>query len=68
MFQTLLTQPLYNGFIYLVGIMPGGDVGFAIIALTFIIRFLFYPVFASQIRTTMGMQAMQGELEEIKEK
>lgn len=42
--------------------------GLAIIALTFIIRFLFYPVFASQIRTTMGMQAMQGELEEIKEK
>src|SRR3569623_1272580 len=68
MFQTLLTQPLYNGFIYLISGMPGGDVGFAIIALTFIIRFLFYPVFASQIRTTMGMQAMQGELEMLKEK
>ena len=68
MFQTLLTQPLYNGFIYLISVMPGGDVGFAIIALTFIIRFLFYPVFASQIRTTMGMQAMQGELEMLKEK
>jgi YidC/Oxa1 family membrane protein insertase len=68
MFQTLLTQPLYNGFIALIGIMPGGDVGLAIIVLTFIIRFLFYPIFASQIRTTMGMQAMQGELEELKEK
>lgn len=68
MFQTLLTQPLYNGFIYLIGIAPGGDVGFAIIALTFIVRFLFYPVFAAQIRSTMGMQAMQGELEEIREK
>lgn len=68
MFETLLTQPLYNGFVYLIDIMPGGDVGFAIIALTCIIRFLFYPVFASQIRSTMGMQAMQGELEEIKEK
>ena len=68
MFQTILTQPLYNGFIYLISVVPGGDVGLAIIALTFIIRFLFYPVFASQIRTTMGMQAMQGELEEIKAK
>lgn len=68
MFQLLLTQPLYNGFIYLIGIVPHGDVGFAIIALTFVIRFLFYPIFASQIRTTMGMQAMQGELEVIKEK
>jgi YidC/Oxa1 family membrane protein insertase len=68
MFETLLTQPLYNGFVYLIDIMPGGDVGFAIIALTCVIRFLFYPVFASQIRSTMGMQAMQGELEEIKQK
>ena len=41
LFQTVLTQPLYNGFIYLVSVMPGGDVGFAIIALTFIIRVIF---------------------------
>ncbi len=68
LFQTVLTQPLYNGFIYLVSVMPGGDVGFAIIALTFVIRVIFYPVFASQIRTSMGMQAMQGELEEVKTK
>ncbi|MES2007212.1 MAG: YidC/Oxa1 family membrane protein insertase [Patescibacteria group bacterium] len=68
MFDTFLTHPLYNGFIYLVGVIPGGDVGFAIIALTCIIRFLFYPVFAAQIRSTMGMQAMQPEIEELKTK
>ena len=68
MFQTLFTQPLYNGFIYLIGVIPGGDVGFAIIALTCIVRFIFYPIFASQIRTTMVMQSIQGELEEIKQR
>jgi YidC/Oxa1 family membrane protein insertase len=68
MFQLLLTQPLYNGFISLISAIPGGDVGFAIIALTGIIRLLFYPVFASQIKTTMGMQAMQPELEELRTK
>ncbi len=68
LFEILLTQPLYNGFIYLIGIMPGGDVGLAIIVMTLIIRFLFYPAFASQIRTTMGMQAIQGELDEINKK
>lgn len=66
MFQTLFTQPLYNGFIYLISIIPGGDVGFAIIALTLVVRVLFYPIFASQIRTTMVMQSIQGELESIK--
>src|SRR5689334_3741987 len=68
MFQTLLTQPLYNGFIFLVDHMPGADAGFAIIALTIVVRLLFYPIFTAQIRTTMGMQAMQGELEEVKQK
>jgi len=68
MFETLLTQPLYNGFVYLINVMPGGDVGLAIVVLTCIIRFLFYPVFASQIRSTMGMQAMQPEIEELKTK
>ncbi len=68
MFETYLVQPLYNGFIYLVGIMPGGEVGLAIIALTFIIRIIFYPFFTASIRTQMGMQAVQGELDEINTK
>lgn len=68
MFTTLLIQPIYNGFIYLIGVMPGGEVGLAIIALTLIIRVIFYPAFASSIRTQMSMQAVQGELDEINKK
>lgn len=65
MFETLLTQPLYNGFIYLIGIMPGGEVGLAIIVLTIIVRVVFYPFFTASIRTQMGMQAAQAELDHI---
>ena len=68
MFQTFFVQPLYNGFIYLIGVMPGGDVGLAIIALTLLVRLAFYPIFTAQIRTTIGMQAIQGELNEINKK
>lgn len=68
MFETLLIKPLYNGFIYLIGIMPGGDAGLAIIVMTFIVRVVFYPAFAAQIRTTLGMQAIQGEVDEINKK
>lgn len=67
MFETLLIKPLYNGFIYLIGIL-GGNVGFAIIALTLILRAVFYPAFAASIRTQMGMQAAQAELDEINKK
>ncbi len=65
MFTTILIQPIYNVFIYLVGVMPGGDVGLAIIVVTIGIRALFYPAFAASIRTQMGMQAIQGEVDEI---
>ncbi len=66
MFQTFLVQPIYNAFVALVGLMPHGDAGLAIIALTFIMRVVLYPVFTASIRTQMGMQAMQGDLDEIK--
>ncbi len=68
MFETFLIKPLYNAFIYLIGVMPGGDVGLAIIVMTLIIRAVFYPAFAASIRTQMGMQAAQGEIDEINKK
>jgi YidC/Oxa1 family membrane protein insertase len=68
MFETFLIRPLYNAFIYLIGVMPGGDVGFAIIVMTLIVRAVFYPAFTASIRTQMGMQAIQGEVDEINEK
>lgn len=68
MFETLLIKPLYNAFIFLVGVAPGGDVGIAIIVMTLIVRVVFYPAFAAQIRTTMGMQAVQGEIDQINKK
>ena len=68
MFETFLVQPIYNIFIALVGIVPQGDAGLAIIALTLIMRLVLYPVFTASIRTQMGMTAMQGDVELIKEK
>ena len=68
MFETFLIKPLYNVFVYLIGIMPQGDVGLAIIVLTILIRIVFYPAFTASIRTQMGMQAAQAEIDEINKK
>ena len=68
MFETFLIQPIYNGFIFLIGVMPQGDVGLAIIALTIVVRAVFYPAFTASIGTQMGMQAIQGPLDEINKK
>ena len=67
-FTTYLIKPLYNVFVYLIGVMPGGDVGFALIVMTIAVRVIFYPAYTSSIRTQMGMAAVQGELDEINEK
>jgi YidC/Oxa1 family membrane protein insertase len=68
MFLTLFVQPIYNCFIFILGLVPGGDVGVAIILLTLLVRLVFYPIFMSSIRTQMAMQAIQPELAEINEK
>lgn len=63
MFTTFLVQPIYNLFVFLLGLMPHGDAGLAIIAMTLLMRAVLYPVFTSSIRTQMGMAAMQPELD-----
>lgn len=68
MFQAILVQPIYNCFVWLIGVVPHGDVGLAIIILTLLVRAVFYPAFAASIRTNMAMQAVQPELDIINEK
>jgi membrane protein insertase Oxa1/YidC/SpoIIIJ len=43
MFQTFLVQPIYNVFVFLVGLVPHGDVGLAIIAMTILMRLVALP-------------------------
>ena len=63
MFTTFLVQPIYNLFVFLIGLMPQGDAVLAIVVMTLIMRAVLYPVFTSSIRTQMGMQAMQPDLD-----
>lgn len=68
MFTTLFIQPIYNLFVFLLGLIPGGNSGVAIVAITILMRLVLYPVFTSSIKTQMAMQAMQGELDAVTEK
>jgi len=68
MFEEFLIKPLYNGFVFLIGVVPGGDVGLAIIVLTLIVRIIFYPAFAASIRTQIAMAAIQPEIDELNRK
>ncbi|MBU2595719.1 YidC/Oxa1 family membrane protein insertase [Patescibacteria group bacterium] len=61
-------KPLTNLLIFLTNIIPGHDLGMAIIALTIIIRLILYPLSKKAIQNQRALQAFQPELDQIKEK
>ena len=65
--KIVLYKPLYNLLMFLVWLIPGHSVGWAIIAITLIVRFALLP---SSIKTTKSQQKMKlltPELKKIKE-
>lgn len=67
-FHSILYKPFYNALVFLVGIIPGGDIGIAVIALTIIVRFILLPFTHKQIHTQRQMRLIEGEVSEIKKK
>ncbi len=68
LFTVVLIEPIYNAFVALIAYIPGHDAGFAIIALTILIRLIFLPAFTQALRTQHGMRRIEPELDAIKEK
>src|SRR3989338_4455962 len=68
LFQNLLVEPLYNALVFLVDVLPGGDAGLAIVALTLVVKVILYPLSKKAIRTQVRMKEIEPKLREIKEK
>lgn len=68
MFKTLLFNPLYNILIVIINLIPGGDVGLAIIILTISIKLLILPIYLKSIRTQVKMKEIEPKIKEIKRK
>ena len=67
-FHLLVYDPLYNGLIFLVDIIPGHDVGLAVIVLTIIVRFILFPLSKRAVEAQMAMKKITPEIEELKVK
>jgi YidC/Oxa1 family membrane protein insertase len=66
--KTILYYPLFNALMLLVFIIPGHNVGWAIIALTVIIRIILLPSSLNASRQQKKMQDMQPKLAALQEK
>ncbi len=64
----LFYRPIYNGLIFLAKIVPGHDLGFAIILLTIIIRTILLIPSQKAMKSQKRMQDIQPRLTKIKEK
>lgn len=67
-FQTILTQPLFNLLIVLTLIVPNQSIGWAIILLTILIRAILIPSSAQSIIQQQKLKKMQPELKAVQEK
>lgn len=67
-FNVGIYDPLYNGLVFLVGILPTHDVGIAVVILTIIVRFILFPLSKRAVQAQMAMKEVAPEIEELKKK
>ncbi|MDE1919247.1 MAG: membrane protein insertase YidC [Patescibacteria group bacterium] len=67
-FHAVFYNPIYNALVALVALVPGSDVGIAVILLTVIIRLIMLPFSLSAARTQIAMKTLEPKLKELKEK
>lgn len=66
--KTILYKPLFNALIFLVWLIPGHNVGLAIIVLTIIVRFILLPSSLKATRQQKRMQELQPEIQALQAK
>ncbi len=67
-FHTAFYDPIYNALVALVSLIPGGDIGLAVVVLTIIIRLALLPFSLKAARTQRAMKELEPQLKELKEK
>ncbi len=64
-FQTIFYQPLWNALVWLYDVIPGHDIGLAIIALTIAIKLVLFPFSLQALRSQKAMQTLQPKIKEL---
>lgn len=67
-FVTVFFQPLYNILVFLADILPGHDVGLAIVLLTILVRLGLFPLYHKSTKTQAKLKEIEPELKALKEK
>lgn len=67
-YNLIFYQPIFNFLVWLYDVIPGHDIGLAIIALTIAIRVILFPLFYQSIRSQKALQDIQPKITELRKK
>ena len=67
-FNIIFYQPILNLLVFLYNIVPGHDIGLAIIIMTVIIKLILLPLSKQSINSQKSLQELQPRIDEIKKK
>jgi YidC/Oxa1 family membrane protein insertase len=66
--HTFFFDPIYNALVLFIDIIPGGDVGLAIIATVVLVKFILLPLSIKAAKTQKIIREIEPKLKELKEK
>lgn len=67
-FNTIFYEPILNLLVFIYNIVPGHDLGVAIIFLTIIIKLILLPLSKKAIKSQKALQDLQPKIDELKKK
>ena len=65
-FTAIFYQPLLNLLVFAYNVIPGKDLGLAIIAVTILIKLILYPLSLKSIQSQKAMQELQPKIDALK--
>ena len=64
--HTFFFDPVYNSLVFFIDVIPGGDVGLAIIATVFLVKTILLPISIKAAKTQRIMKEIEPQLKELK--
>ncbi|MEX0918934.1 MAG: YidC/Oxa1 family membrane protein insertase [Candidatus Paceibacterota bacterium] len=68
LFNLILFNPLYNALVFITDIIPGNNIGVAIIILTIIVKIILFPLYHKSVKTQSKIKEIEPELKSLKNK
>lgn len=68
LFNVIFYQPIFNLLVWFYNVVPGHDIGVAILILTILLKVLLYPLSKKALQSQKAMQAIQPKIKEIQDK